>query len=257
MGKPIYILSYFKEQYSEFEKNYLVARETYDENAIHDMRVAIKKLKALFLFLEHLSEHQFNSSKNYLFYRRVFKSSGKIRDVQIQEQIIYSEIKGLNINCSIYIAHLKQKEEDAKRKFRSICKKTESNSQCKVHNRVLKIVDRLEGLDIKRKGFDYLLNKLNYIDFLSKKAVNSEKWHEIRTHIKQALYIIDLLNLFFEPDELLLSLHKKLKKFGERLGKWHDYDITYEQLRKFINENILNQESADMFKLLNKIAEKQ
>ncbi len=250
MDKPKYITHYFAEQRKELEKHFPKARDEHDEDAIHDMRVAIKRLRALFLLLEYLSEHSFSSRKNYKFFKKMFKPSGKIRDIQLQKKIIKEAGQKIGISFDEYLDHLTTKQEQSEENFINEMYNLELEKIGKIEKRVNKTVKKLSGMNIKKKAFTYLENKFGYIVFLSKKPADNEKWHEIRTHVKQALYITELMITFFEPDEKLKGLKKQLKNFGTTLGDWHDYDVAHENLKAYIHNNNIPYEQRLRYRLL-------
>lgn len=250
MEKPKYINNYFAEQRKELEKHFPKARDEHDEDAIHDMRVAIKRLRALFLLLEDISEHSFSSRKNYKFFKKMFKPSGKIRDLQLQQKIIKEAGQKIGISFDNYLSHLANKQEKAEENFINEMNNLELEKIEKIEKRVNKTVKKLSGMNIKKKAFTYLENQFGYIVFLSKKPADNEKWHEIRTHVKQTLYITELMITFFEPDEKLKGLKKQLKKFGTTLGDWHDYDVAHENLKTYIQNNNIPYEHRQQYKLL-------
>jgi hypothetical protein len=79
----IAIINYFEEQMEIIETNSEAAKSGLDVDVLHDLRVGIKRLKALYQVLDPISEGRFDSKTNFADVHILFKEVGKLREIQV------------------------------------------------------------------------------------------------------------------------------------------------------------------------------
>ena len=65
------------------ETNSEAAKAGLDVDVLHDLRVVIKRLKALYEVLDPISDGRFDSKSNFADVHFLFKEVGKLRDIQV------------------------------------------------------------------------------------------------------------------------------------------------------------------------------
>ena len=86
LGK--YIYRYYKKEACKILELFENINKNADEKNIHQFRVAIKKLRAVFHLLEMLYPFKFISKDHYKIIKPIFKIAGIIREDQINHSII-------------------------------------------------------------------------------------------------------------------------------------------------------------------------
>jgi len=208
---------YINSQIEIFKENAIVALENMDESSIHDLRVAMKRLYALYdqkgidVSLYHVELRSV---------RKVFKLFGKIRNLQLlnifsKRFLDFSVYKDLNtdVNTGIKIIQHQLQTEFSNNYIPKIAK-------------VLKLsllVQYVLQDDIIYDGLKqhYLKCQNEISELISQSKIN---YHHIRRLVKKQQYIlemIDVVTITHENPKLL-----KLKKaLGKELGEWHDLKV--------------------------------
>ncbi|WP_187696208.1 CHAD domain-containing protein, partial [Xanthovirga aplysinae] len=87
------LLKYYQLQNQKLQENLTKVKENFDEEALHDLRVSIKKIKALYELMDCLLEKEYFISKKFLPYKNLFKAAGKLRDIHVQQGLIRKRVK--------------------------------------------------------------------------------------------------------------------------------------------------------------------
>jgi CHAD domain-containing protein len=64
-----------------------IPKESFTTETIHDLRVEIKKLHALFELLEHCHDN-FKMKRLFKPFRHLFRQTGKVREIQVEEELL-------------------------------------------------------------------------------------------------------------------------------------------------------------------------
>lgn len=177
-----------------------------DSEALHQLRVQIKKLRAIRSFLEFTQEEQLDLST----LKPLFKQAGSLRElylnmVWLEEGIIFPAAR---------LKKMRQMEEKQKEIFLSKTQKYITN--------VKKISDSITltgTLPSKEKIKSYFRNKLNELLWLER-IEDRDEMHRFRKTIKEILYVLELL-----PDKVqhYLDLDQTFfDKVQRKAGVWHD-----------------------------------
>jgi len=216
-----FLSRYFYAQQVAFEKNYPLIGDRSELEAIHDIRVSIKKLRSLFKLIGFITPERFNIGKSYKPFRRIFKKLGFTRDIQVQREILNFYEDQLDVLFGDYSLYLRDLEEEQRDKIEHWIKNYRFPDWKKFYILIWDIVG-MEGQSlIIKKANDYIDNKLNEIKDLLP-AEDNKTLHLIRRLLKEIRYVIDcIVNLSTEDNEYSV-LHKNIKLIEDDLGNWHD-----------------------------------
>jgi len=231
------LLRYYSQHCSLFLENFNQALSGFDNEAVHDMRVAVKRLRAINLLLERLFPGKFDAVENEIKIRELFRISGRIRDTQVQQQLLSGYISQTGATFSGYQLYLKKVEQKSIKKFNKCLAETDAeealrNMQKIASGLILASPDEAINLQI----ILFVSELMDSSRSMCQNQTHDENLHEIRRKLKQCHY---LLSLFDKDDQNLLLLNltvKKLDKVSELLGDWHDQVVAIEMLKKFINQ---------------------
>lgn len=205
---------YFNQQiknFNEYHSNLL--KETTEED-IHKLRTTIKRLKSFNILLDGLLFRQkdFPIELNNLFHL-----AGEIRDIQIQQKILEDYDDG-------YKNYLLFMYEDKVSKF-----KIKENFDEEIQH----LTDKLNLVEDYHIDEQAIINikvyiELSYNDIRNMiKDISPENLHEIRKKIKRVYYTLLILDDLKDID--------KLDLIQDKIGLWHDCDVTIENIRNFDN----------------------
>lgn len=181
-----------------------------DEEPVHDFRVGVKRLTALYLFLQSV-DRGIKAKKILKPYRGLFKVIGKVRDLHIAENLL------LQLGTSkIELNKLRKPEGPYYKSFKSIV-----NDQNISGIRVptipsLSISDRsiLAGKKLYLRG---LLSNICTIE----KRMTQKEWHKKRIILKRYHHTLDAFQ-FCPGNQLNEEELKQMRMLENLLGDWHD-----------------------------------
>lgn len=213
---------YFTERIKTFNTHHsnLLVRATEDD--IHKLRTTIKKLRTFNTLLDGLL---FRSKDFPVGFIDVFRLTGEIRDIQVQQKVL-EEVD------SKYKAHLSYLCQNKVSKFKM---KKNFQSEIKYLDDKLTMVENYhideQIINNIRNHVKILYNEV--LDMTSK--ISPDNLHDIRKKVKRIYYI----KLMFGDREDV----EKLYNIQETIGLWHDCDITIENIK---NLNLRGIDDSDL-----------
>ncbi len=244
--------TYVNKQLIIFAQNLYLASENKDEDAIHDLRVALKKVFAIRNILKVTIQDYDQSIKPYFKpIRGVFKTTGIIRDHQI-----------LLHNANL---RLPKREFTS---FRRTCKtKIKSTHSTLIHNlnsipikkEISKVTKVFSILDIMRPDFivESTLNIItNHERNIEQELLSPNcNFHDIRRWVKEQLYLYTLLKDVYKQ-KIKDSVITNKKQLGSKLGDWHDLRVLHHHWvnsKDSINNDYIKKLENEAHLLLNSI----
>lgn len=217
------------------EENYNLAVRFADVEGVHDMRVGIKRLRAYFNLIEWINP-VFQAKQNLKPIRRLFKASGKVRDIHVQQELIKRWVTELDLEMSEYYNFLKQKETEERKRFADFAKKKFDlkvfQSNWTLIQNVLSFIST-EYIQFKsEERFNAQIEEL--IKFKEKENFVEDDYHAIRILSKETRYTLEVLQTCFPPKNIWTQLNETLRKVHQALGRWHDDDVSFLFLDGFL-----------------------
>lgn len=233
-----YLYSYFRKVRKKIEKQIDVIRKKYDENAIHKLRVNIKKLRALFRFLEqNVAENQVDAKALLKEIKSLFKAAGAIRDVQVQQNLLSFYNDKMNKKHKEFALYLDRKGQSAKENFARTLNKFDMKSMDKKQDVLKDVLENIDKERIEKAKLNFVDERYNRIHGLLQEEKDDDKIHKIRIALKEANYILAILKKYKSVTPQAKTALKKLKKIGETLGNWHDRVVFLEYFERFAKEH--------------------
>lgn len=229
------LLDYFQEQSSKYTKNLKLLTKQPKEDPVHDFRVAVKRLRTVFLLLQEMypeneSLHSFTDST-----REVYKLTGKLRDIQVQINILEELSSKTGVYYTHYFAYLRKKKTYASANLKRYLKESprvgKDELSSLTEESIWQLVDTNTVMARVNNMIETLVNdsiKLNY------KSRDPEDLHTVRRNLKQCQYLLAMSKNFEHVEH---DIHAKkltiVSHAGELLGKWHDLEVATTHLSKF------------------------
>ncbi len=195
-----------------------------EEEAVHDFRVGMKRLRALFYFLNCI-EPGVDSKKLLKPYRVFYQSIGNIRDAHIAIKLIQG-LEGIETSSSRAISRsLQSKIKQDYRLFENISR---SCAQASVRMPTIKSTGISERSILSHKPV--VLSRLLEQILQSGEIMTAKRWHQKRILLKRYHHILDAFQ--FCPGHIQdESEIKQIRILEQLLGDWHDRVITAELLQ--------------------------
>lgn len=205
-------------------------KRKYTSGTFHKLRVEIKKLNALFELLKFCSK-DFKQKNTFKPFKLIFRQAGKIRELQIQEEMLNKYLLDSSLND--YIASLKKLRLKEQKMFFSIVNKKHAVG---LNNKFHEVASLLSAVS-DQKVAGYLEKKKDFIiQLISQNILEMKQVHELRKQLK-----------IFNYNRESLSLEKSNKRLSKQdvlpvlLGEWHDLQVIIRDLKKAIDARQISQ----------------
>jgi CHAD domain-containing protein len=229
------IKSYYLQYKAVFDANFKIVLDNFDMEAIHKMRTSTKRLRALFQLIEFVSVKKFKAKKQLKKIRSLFKHAGKIREIQIEYELVTKYEAILNITYPAYKEYLKLREHKEIAAFlKSIPRITERDNILK-HNYILKTIDTIPADDMPAYASDFINWKKKQLTKLNAKPASNHRIHTNRTYIKQLYYLFHILTSLTGQSNILNRSAEQLRAIEQLIGSWHDLVNSAKYLNAFFN----------------------
>lgn len=229
--------SYSAKQCSVFLTNYNLALSSSDADALHDLRVAIKRIRAVFMLLEKMFPKQFDIPEVEGNLRELFKLSGRMRDAQVQQLLVTTFEQNLNCSLTEYQNYLKKTEKKAISKFKMYLKGYHPEHDLEVIQNIVIALMASTDRDPVRQNIIQLVDELMItVRKMQTDQEHDELLHEIRRKLKLCTY---LLSIFRKTDAALPKLKETMKVLdtaNDLLGDWHDRFVAMNTLDHFVEK---------------------
>jgi len=216
-------------------------KSEFTKSAFHRLRVEIKKLNAIFT-LTNFCSNDFQRKKTFLPFKEIFDQAGKVRELQIEEEILEKYL--FDITLFEYRQSLENKLLVERSSFFDLLGE---NLENRLKNKIEILIPFLDQIN-KKKANRFILNRREAIESLvSKVPLMTDELHKLRKLLKTLTYSLDSLGneKIIGSEELILI---------ELLGNWHDCDVILMRLEKALTgEKLETTEIEEIEKLKSKI----
>ena len=210
----------------------------YTNDTFHQLRVRIKKLNSLLIFLKYIFEN-FKAKKYIKPLKRVFRKAGNIRELQIEEAKL--EIYFLNNSLPNYKSILNKDQVKSVKQFSSILESTDLTVLKKIRHYLCPFIKKLNEQSVKEYS-DKLICEIREI--LSQDVFQNKTIHDVRKRLKNLMYIQESLAVTGND-----KLFTDIKTLSELFGDWHDYRVTIKHLEKTDISNLPPSENRQIEKI--------
>lgn len=232
------LLYYFNGKLISIAYNYGLALGANDEDGVHDLRVALKRLKAFFNLIEALNNN-FTAKKEFKKFRRIAKRTAMIRDSQVQQKLVMEAEKNTGRSVDDYREFLREQEKKGIEIFLQFAKKNTLYALQRTEKDIRKSTANISHISATTKAEGTFYNLRNNMLLLSSEEdLRQEVLHKVRILSKETHYTFEIVNTCFDLfiDEFDMFT-KAIKKVHQALGKWHDYDVALEFYEAYLKQN--------------------
>ena len=211
--------------------------ERAEAESVHQLRVSIKKFRAISKLLEYfLPEGSYENREQLAKLRALFKLAGQLRDAQVQVILFNYYLSELNFEATDFQYFLRKAEQSALKKFHSgfasFGRYIAEKPFRKLNHNLLKQSPDDAFHDKASKLIEKRLKKLRK----AIQVVDSDSdMHKIRIQLKQLRYMVSALSendACFEPFSIAIA---ELRLTEIQLGRWHDLTVFRETIGRYID----------------------
>ena len=233
---PEKLINYFEKQQQLFTEYYNESSKCYTINSVHEMRLCMKRLRALFLFMEALEPDIISTKILLSGFRKLFKSAGHIRDIQIQKKIALHFEQELHTSFSEYIHFLNKNEKKAIRTFEKKMQGYEPEKDFSlIRNIISDTLSAYPSEDISTRGKQIIFEKFTLVNTMAQKKLTPAQLHSIRTKLKQISYLLKIWKGHENVTEVVPVDRSYLQMVELKLGLWHDYVVAQAFIKNFLS----------------------
>ncbi len=231
------ILVYLDKRLSGIRENYDLAREKVDAEAVHDLRVHLKRARALFSLIEAL-EPGFNARREFRPFKELSRATRRLRDIQVQIELFDHSTRRLKNKPDGFRRFLELLEDRLKREF------TVSSGP-----QVMQILqsgrdsleEALSGISaaasLPRAEARYHQLKAEFLDLACLAEKDDSVLHELRTRAKQTHYTFEITRICFRRLGGERRFVGRVKRLHGLLGDWHDREVAFEHLDRYLHHS--------------------
>ena len=195
-----------------------------EEAPVHNFRVGVKRLTALYYFLSEIDSN-LNVKSILKPYRSLTRSIGNIRDEHIAVHLLQELDESNSTDSGILIKTIRSK---TRKDYRSLRQFILSKVQIPIRVPTIRSIGISESTILRQKPevLNRLLQQILSVD----SRMNANLWHKKRIQLKKYQHQLDAFCFCpghkSDEDEL-----KQIKMLQQLLGDWHDRIVTAEILQ--------------------------
>ena len=248
----ISLLQYYNQHFAFFCTKYGKPNLRLSKKIIHQLRIEIKNMRAIFDLLTLTGNEKCTPENNITIFDKLFKAAGNVREEQVNLSIVnkYFYPKSLGI----FKKHLYKRKRS---EFRVLHKAIKEFSLYIGEHRPMEnkeIIASNNQDEISRQIQSYIQKGIKRVKKLYP-VLSSKNLHNIRKELKY-ISIIANFNNEIAPNKKIAKLHAKIKPMEILIGDWHNRIV----LLRSIEEFLMRDESFPellMLKKLTRIIKKQ
>jgi CHAD domain-containing protein len=228
------IIEYFRKHRQLIDENIELSKDPEDIEAIHNMRLSIKRLRVVARLAEMISEGGFSAKESLKKVNKLFKNSGRLRDIQVTKMLLLDQD---HPELNAVVASFSGREAKQRIKYETALKNFDTSSLDEFGTGLKKVLNNTKERQILLSAYILLSGLEMAIHELFHGSEHEKRMHGIRTRLKDIIY---LNNIFDDElpisDQLNISI-ERLRELGEIAGSWHDCLNLELKLGKYIKKN--------------------
>jgi CHAD domain-containing protein len=233
------LFGFYSAQVSKIGDAAITPLNTDNQEIIHSVRIGLKKIKTIVMFLENLKIPDFTVNKLLKKEDSLFEILGKIREINKQYDLIMEYEHRLSSTFKEYLVYLKKKE---KKLIQAVMKSDLVNifdHLKKIQLDILGIIDMYEDAYLYDEALLYILSEFEKIESVRNGLNDHRNWHFVRKCLKNIMYTCSIIIDSHCVSEITGAFYKDIDNLQEKIGYWHDDIVSFELLSQFVKKNLV------------------
>jgi len=226
------IVTYFAIQKELLDKHIFAAKATMDPEAIHQFRLSIKRIRALFHLLEDVTVGNFNAKQAIRPLRKIFRPAGQLRDIHVQAELIQAYENQFSVRFSAIWEYLILEEQRLIPKAHKRILRYKPVISGEILLIVLSALDSLDSSLLLHNAGKHVIARFQHLKKLRESIADPKVFHEFRAHQKEAFYMLDFINNFTIGSVNLATPIGDVKATARQIGAWHDKHLLIGRIHK-------------------------
>jgi CHAD domain-containing protein len=228
------IIEYFLKHRQIIEETLDLSRDPEDIEAIHDLRLSIKRLRVVARLADITSDGGFSAEERLTNINTLFKNAGRLRDAQLT-RILLQELDHPELRS--VIASFSDRQTKQRAKYENSFDNFGINCLDEFETKLKHALGNVGNRQVMQAGY-LLLSELEMkIHELFHGSKHEKRMHDIRTRLKDIVYLNNIFNDELPVSDQLNITVDRLRELGEVAGSWHDCLNLEMKLEKYIAKN--------------------
>ena len=231
-------------------------RKTWEDQGIediHELRVSIKKSRAIWSLMESATKGNWTKEQHFTLISKLFDEAGKVREAQVNLVMIAKyKVKYL----IPYSEYLKRTQRSATERLLEEMNAFDLSKMDSLNQGLHKQIKAYSSEHFLKHSILHLLEKTRKVHRLSFELPDKRKLHKIRIHLKAVAEILNLITKLNAKTGLKTYLNK-IKSINEHIGNWHDSVVLVKSIERFANLNRQKNANRRLKSFVMRIEDKQ
>lgn len=208
------------------------ARSYYAVEGIHELRVEIKRLRALYKMVAYITP-SFVAKPNAAPLKDLFRVAGRLRDIDIFQALTVEHLGRLDLRE--YFNHLKHQELGLRESFAPLAGPRRMNLLSISGKKIAAALAVTSPDQVKKRMRKRICKLAGKLDRPAQKQhPHNEDLHAVRKRSKELRYVLDMWQQCCGRSQSAELSSTKLKAAYNTLGEWHDTLLARESVRRFV-----------------------
>ncbi|MCB9232847.1 MAG: CHAD domain-containing protein [Bacteroidia bacterium] len=241
-----HLIQHYYRELGTFREHFAQTRAGLGRDDIHQLRVSIKKLRAILHLLELAGKGAWSTAGLLDLFAQLFKKAGKVREAQINLGLVENEAA----EClGSYSKSQEKKLLHRKEKLHAQLEQFDFEKLDQLNQELSQNTKNLLNQTVFEEGTRFVEESLQEVDGLRKKIKDDEVLHDIRIKLKAVHEVLSIL-ADLSPTEELLKFKAEIKMINELIGEWHDHTVLGSSIQEFDQEELNKKGRAELKKHL-------
>jgi CHAD domain-containing protein len=240
------IYHFLRVQLHHLRKHFVATRAGMSVEAIHQMRVALKRIRTIHKLKKHIHFPSLLNDEQYVSLKSIFAVAGQMRDLQVQQNMLalYAEEHGVEVKEFAACIDDLEKHNAGQLKQAILAFDFKFFDILKQNPGMRAFIE--ENIDVEKECTEFLQLKINTINGLLLLIDRDEYVHDLRKEVKQLFFVLEFLQKYFPDSRYGAYDLKTLKETGEQLGNWNDCEVLIKRLHEFLgSEREISQQGRE------------
>lgn len=230
------LMKYYDRNARSFLQYFKETRHKLREEPIHQLRVRIKRMRAILELIEIASNGKFNKKGHFNLFSPFFNHAGNLREIQVNHLII----KKRQCNgTGTFEKYLRGREKRASKKLRQAVIDFDKGKFEKINDKIRPKVGVIDEKKIIAQSKKFVSREVRKIQKLRPKLSSPRDLHKIRILLKSTSAILKLQEAY-KPNKKWKKwskLKKDIKPLELLIGEWHDKQVLAATMKQYIRKN--------------------
>lgn len=228
------IIAYYRKHRQIIEENLALSRDPDDIEAIHNLRLSIKRMRVVAMLAHILSNGKFDRKQEMNDIRKLFRRAGRLRDMQVALVLLKEYDRD---ELSKVIDYIEGKELKQRRAYEEVLSGFDPAILYRFEEHLAGAISGASQKAVNHAAHS-LLSDLEFdIHRIYHGSTDEKRLHRIRRSLKDINYLNNIFNESLPIADHLNISAEKLRELGETAGTWHDCLTLESKLGKSISKD--------------------